>query len=169
MAGLDWFSDQVPLPQKKEPEKDILDDESVLAKLRQVTEGTSTQLNTALVLKVEKLIQKKKVIEMALAPLKEELADVRQQLLNAMVVAGLKSHKSERGASFSRVQQTYFSMPGCSLAAKIEFLKSVGRDDILTVPATKFNKLCKELEATGKQLPPTIKKSEVYTLTIRGA
>lgn len=170
MAGLDFFGASAfrpePIPAKKEAKPEsVLDDRSAVEELQKLSEGVKS-LDVGLANKIAKLAQKKQMLELALAPIKTELENLRQLFLQQMLASGSSSFKREEGGTFSRVKRIHYSM--INEKDKVKLAMAVGRQDLLSVTAADFNGYCSEVEKLGKQLPSTVKKSETYTLSVRG-
>lgn len=169
MAGLEPFGLDLPEPTRKPKPKapeSVLDDDSALEELRKLSSKVQT-IDKGLMKKIEEVKKRKDALEAALSPVKKELEHLKKLILDQLLASGASSIKSDTGASFIRVKRVNYSMNGEK--EKVKFVKLIGREDLLTVTALNFNSLCASFEKENKQLPSSVRKSEAYTLTVRGA
>lgn len=174
MAGLEPFGGSVPerkeprrAPQPKpqpKPKKDVLDDEAALDELRKLGENVES-VDRGLLHQIEEVKKKKDALELALAPVKKELENLRKLMLEQLLASGATSLK---GTTVNCIRNKKVNYTTPKPADKAKLAKTVGREDLLKVDAASFNKLCKQLEEDGKQLPSWVRKKEFYSLTIRG-
>lgn len=176
MAGLEPFGSgfekkeperkqtrRTPQP-KPQPQKDVLDDEAALEELKKLGESVQS-VDKGLLHQIEEVKKKKDALELALAPIKKELENLRKLMLEQLLASGATSLKGTT-VNCIRTKRVNYTTP--KPADKVKLAKAVGREDLLKVDASSFNKLCKQLEGDEKQLPSWVRKKESYTLTIRG-
>lgn len=172
MAGLDFFGiDETPRPeptrrpQQKAPES-VLDDDKLMDELKGLSTGIKS-IDKGLMKKIEEVKKRQDALAAALKPVNQEMEHLKKLLLDQLLASGASSIKSDTGVNFIRVKRVNFSMENAK--ERVKFIRRIGREDLLTVTAPDFNKLCKDFEKEGKDLPKIVRKSEAYTLTVRGA
>lgn len=163
--GPDAFEAPIYNPKPKESES-VLDDDAAIEELRKLSSKVQT-IDKNLMKRIEEVKKRKDALETALGPVKKELEHLKSLILQQILSAGASSIKSDTGVNFIRVKKVYYSME--SAGERVKFVKAIGREDLLTIPAADFNSLCKSIEAEGKVLPKMVRKVEAYTLTVRGA
>ena len=172
MAGLEPYGFEPESPPRKPlrkedvPEVFVNSDEAAIEELRRLSQKVQS-VDKNLMKQIEEVKKRKDALEAALAPVKKELEHLKTLMLNQILASGASSIKSDTGTNFIRVKKIYYSMENGK--ERVKFVRMIGREDLLTIPAADFNRLCKSFEAEGKTLPKTVRKSEAYTLTVRGA